>query len=171
MKQVAWVGAALLLSGAASAVVVDMHKVSKDGVGEKIGVVEIEPGPQGAKLMPDLKGLSPGAHGFHVHEKASCKPAKSKGQVTAAGAAGGHYDPQNTGKHAGPYGDGHLGDLPVLYVNADGRSVDPVLAPRIKPEQMKGRALVIHAGGDNYSDEPEKLGGGGPRVACGAVPK
>ncbi len=29
---------------------------------------------------------------------------------------------------------------------------------------------MIHAGGDNYSDTPEKLGGGGARVACGVIP-
>ena len=46
-----------------------------------------------------------------------------------------------------------------------------VLAPRIKLEQVHGRSLMIHAGGDNLSDTPEKLGGGGARVACGAIAK
>lgn len=59
----------------------------------------------------------------------------------------------------------------MLYVNAEGRATDPVLAPRIKPEQMAGRALMVHAGGDNYADEPEPLGGGGARVACGVIPE
>jgi Cu-Zn family superoxide dismutase len=171
MKQVAWMGAALLSSGIASAVTVEMYKVAKDGVGGRIGTVKIEPGPQGAKITPDLKGLSPGAHGFHLHEHGSCEPGKAGDEEKAAMAAGGHYDPEETGRHAGPYGQGHLGDLPVLYVNADNRAVDPMLAPRIEPEQMAGRALVVHAGGDNYADEPEKLGGGGARVACGVVPK
>lgn len=169
MKQVTWMGAALLLSGIASAVTVEMYKVSKDGIDGKIGTVEIEPGPQGTKITPDLQGLSPGAHGFHLHEHGSCEPGKADGEARAAMAAGGHYDPEDTGQHAGPYGQGHLGDLPVLYVNADKRAVDPMLAPRIKPEQMAGKALVVHAGGDNYADEPEKLGGGGARVACGVV--
>ncbi|MRR17699.1 MAG: superoxide dismutase [Cu-Zn] SodC1, partial [Deltaproteobacteria bacterium] len=30
-------------------------------------------------------------------------------------------------------------------------------------------SLMIHVGGDNYSDVPEKLGGGGGRLACGVV--
>lgn len=169
MKQAVWI--AMLLSGVATAADVEMHAVSDKGVGDKIGTIRIEPGPEGTKLTPDLEGLTPGAHGFHLHENGSCEPGKSNGETKAAHAAGGHFDPEKTGAHAGPYGKGHLGDLPVLYVNADGQATDPVLAPRIKPDQMAGRALVIHAGGDNYSDEPEKLGGGGERVACGVVPK
>ena len=43
------------------------------------------------------------------------------------------------------------------------------LAPRFKLSELKGHALVIHAGGDNYSDTPEKLGGGGARIACGVI--
>ena len=85
-------------------------------------------------------------------------------------AAGGHYDPAGTGRHEGPYGDGHLGDLPPLYVDGDGRATLPVLAPRLEAGDLKGRSLMIHAGGDNYADHPEKLGGGGARVACGVVP-
>ena len=85
-------------------------------------------------------------------------------------AAGGHYDPANTGKHLGPYAQGHLGDLPALYVDADGTATTPVLAPRLKLEDLAGRSIMIHAGGDNYSDSPKSLGGGGARVACGTIP-
>ena len=92
-----------------------------------------------------------------------------EGKAVAALAAGGHLDPSNTGKHEGPYGKGHLGDLPVLYVGADGKAMLPVLAPRLKVADLKGRSLMIHAGGDNYSDQPDKLGGGGARIACGVI--
>ena len=84
-------------------------------------------------------------------------------------AAGGHYDPAGTGKHKGPYEDGHLGDLPALYFDAEGKATHPVLAPRIKISDLKGHAFIIHAGGDNYRDYPKALGGGGARVACGVV--
>lgn len=171
MRRLASFAAALSLPLSAAALTVDMHAVTADGIGEKIGTVTIEADGQGSRLTPDLSGLTPGAHGFHVHEHGSCEPKEVDGKPVAAGAAGGHYDPDGTGRHAGPYGDGHLGDLPVLYVNAEGRVTDPVLAPRIKPEQMAGRALMVHAGGDNYADEPEPLGGGGARVACGVIPE
>ena len=74
------------------------------------------------------------------------------------------------GAHHGPEGDGHLGDLPVLTVQADGRGVGEAMAPRIKDaSQLKGRALVLHAGGDNYEDTPAPNGGGGDRIACGII--
>ena len=43
----------------------------------------------------------------------------------------------------------------------------PVLGPRLKLADLKGRALMVHAGGDNHADHPAPLGGGGARVACG----
>jgi Cu-Zn family superoxide dismutase len=87
-----------------------------------------------------------------------------------AGAAGGHLDPAHTGKHEGPDGAGHLGDLPVLNVAADGTATQTLTAPHIKDiGLLRNRALVIHAGADNYSDSPAPLGGGGARFACGAI--
>ncbi|MCF8053532.1 MAG: superoxide dismutase family protein [Desulfobacterales bacterium] len=105
-----------------------------------------------------------------VHENPDCGPLEKDGKRVPGLAAGGHFDPQNTGRHEGPYGDGHLGDLPPLYADEHGRATLPVLAPRIKVKDIKGRSLMIHAGGDNYSDHPAKLGGGGARIACGVVP-
>jgi Cu-Zn family superoxide dismutase len=74
------------------------------------------------------------------------------------------------GKHGYPWGDGHLGDLPPLYVGGDGVANQPVLGPRLKRADLKGRSLMIHAGGDNHADHPAPLGGGGARIVCGAVP-
>ena len=92
------------------------------------------------------------------------------GKAVAALAAGGHFDPQKTGKHLGPYADGHLGDLPAIYVTADGMANYPVLAPRLKKiSDIEGKALMVHAGGDNHSDHPQPLGGGGERFACGVI--
>lgn len=166
------IAASLLLASAAHAnetLEVDMHKVSTDGVEESIGSVSLETTDHGLLLTPSLSGLEPGVYGFHVHQNASCEPAENdEGEMTAAQAAGGHYDPEETGTHQGPYGDGHLGDLPVLTVNDDGEANLPVLAPRLSMEDMPGRALMIHEGGDTYSDEPH-LGGGGGRMACGVV--
>jgi Cu-Zn family superoxide dismutase len=89
--------------------------------------------------------------------------------MIAAGAAGGHYDPAATNVHGTPWGDGHLGDLPPLYVEANGAVNQAVLAPRLKLSDLQGRALMIHAGGDNHSDHPAALGGGGARVVCGVI--
>lgn len=149
---------------------IDIHKVSAEGVGDKIGSVVLEDSEYGLLLTPKLSDLTPGAHGFHVHENPKCEPAEDdSGEMTAAKAAGGHFDPEETGSHEGPYGEGHLGDLPVLVVNEDGEATTPVLAPRLSVDDLDGHSLMIHEGGDNYSDNPKALGGGGSRMACGTV--
>ena len=141
------------------AVVVDMFTTDS---GAAIGSVLIEDTINGGRFTPDLTGLTPGEHGFHVHENPDCGMAGQN--------AGSHYDPENTGRHEGPHGNGHLGALPRLTVAEDGTATVPVVAPRIKVSDILGRALMVHAGGDNYSDTPVPLGGGGARVACGVIP-
>ena len=149
----------------------EMHKATPTGPGEAVGTVIISDGSGGGTVKTALNGLPPGPHGFHVHQNGSCDPTTpAGGQPMPAGAAGGHYDPQNTGKHGTPWGDGHLGDLPALYVDEEGNARQPVLAPRLKKEgEIKGRSLMVHIGGDNHADHPEPLGGGGARVACGVI--
>lgn len=144
-------------------IMVPMYRVAENGQNQAIGTVTISQNKYGLLFTPHLAGLTPGMHGFHLHQNASCEHK--------AEAAGGHLDPHNTSKHLGPYSDnGHLGDLPALYVAVDGTATLPVLAPRLKDlSEVQHHALMIHAGGDNYSDSPQKLGGGGARVACGAI--
>lgn len=179
MKRVASSAAALgaalstaLFTAAASAadVRVTLKRVTADGVGETIGTVTMRDSSElGLLILPDLKGLPPGAHGFHVHTQADCSPTITDGKKTPAGAAGGHLDPDNTGRHAGPVGDGHLGDLPELLVDAGGNARMAVVAPRLQVPDVVGHALMVHEGSDNYADRPEALGGGGRRLACGEI--
>jgi Cu-Zn family superoxide dismutase len=144
--------------------------VSASGTGADIGTVTFEDSKWGLMVKPDLSGLSPGVHGFHIHMKPACGPAENEGKMAAGFAAGGHLDPATTKKHLGPYdNDGHLGDLPTLVVNAEGKANLPVLAPRLSVKDLKGHSIMIHEGGDNYSDQPKPLGGGGARIACGVI--
>lgn len=150
---------------------VELNAVTADGVGEKMGTVTISMAEDGGtSFQVSASGFQEGPHGFHVHENASCQPSQNdQGQIVPGGAAGSHWDPDNTGTHQGPDGNGHLGDLPRLTANANGDIEETVTAPRIKDmSRLAGHALMIHAGGDNYSDEPS-LGGGGARVACGVI--
>ncbi len=148
---------------------VSMNLLTDQGAGKSIGTVTVKDTQYGLLLILDLTDLTPGLHGFHVHQNPDCAAGMKDNKPMAGMAAGGHYDPAGTGKHEGPYGQGHLGDLPALYVGADGKAILPVLAPRLKTADLKGRSLMIHAGGDNYSDAPAALGGGGARAACGVI--
>ena len=148
-----------------------MNLVDAQGKATPIGAVRVIETTYGLVFAPEMTQLPPGLHGFHVHENPSCAPGLKDGAPVAALAAGGHYDPQATKRHAEPWGDGHLGDLPALYVAQDGTASYAVLAPRLKSlAELRGRSLMVHAGGDNHADHPAPLGGGGARMACGVVP-
>lgn len=172
MKYTALLPALLCLASTvhANGLVVPMQLVDEKGTTTAIGNITITESPYGLVFTPALTGLTPGIHGFHVHENPACGPKEKDGKMTAAMAAGGHYDPKATKQHGLPWGDGHLGDLPALAVNTDGTATNPVLAPRLKSlAQIKARSLMIHAGGDNHADAPAPLGGGGARMACGVI--
>ncbi|SFR44205.1 superoxide dismutase, Cu-Zn family [Marinobacter daqiaonensis] len=155
---------------AGDSIEVKVHEVSEKGTEASVGTVTLVEHDHGVLIRPELKGLEPGLHGFHLHQNPDCGPSSKDGKVTPGGAAGGHYDPKDKKSHQGPYSDdGHLGDLPALFVNGDGHATHPVLAPRLELSDFHDRAVVVHQGGDNYSDEPEALGGGGARVACGVI--
>jgi len=163
---------ATALAGAAFAAdeTVTMNAIDANGVGNSIGALELSDTNGGLRITPQLAGLPPGDHGFHVHANPNCGPGNGpNGQPAAGFAAGGHYDPANTGKHLGPSGDGHKGDVPVLTVDASGKAATAVVAPHLTVADVKGHSIMIHAGADNYSDQPLPLGGGGARIACGVA--
>ncbi len=157
------------LQAGADTATVTINSIDEQGVGADLGTVKISDTTDGLALKPELKNLSPGKHGWHIHQTPDCGPAEKDGKMAAGMAAGGHYDPATTNKHAGPKGTGHMGDLPVLVVAADGKATRGVTVARLKLADIKGRALMIHVAGDNYADEPKPLGGGGGRVACGII--
>ena len=151
--------ALLPLTTFAASVMIPMHLL--DPAHTAIGSVQAQDTAKGLQLTPRLHGLPPGVHGFHVHVKPSC--------ADEGMAAGGHLDPKHTGKHLGPYKPGHLGDLPRLLVKGNGTTKQVLLAPRLTVKDIRGPSLMIHVDGDNYSDTPKPLGGGGARLACGVI--
>ena len=169
MKHAIVLAAALVSAGAWAGSEITLNMVDEKGVGAEIGTVQATDSKYGLVLTPSLRGLPPGLHGFHVHQNPSCDAKEKDGKIVPALAAGGHFDPAGTGKHGEPWGEGHLGDLPPLYVDAAGNATQPVLAPRLKVADLAGRSLMVHAGGDNHADHPAPLGGGGARMACGVV--
>ncbi|KAB0570934.1 superoxide dismutase family protein [Brucella pituitosa] len=149
---------------------VKMYEALETGQGKEMGTVTVSQSADGLSFKADLNGMPGGEHGFHVHEKGSCAPAEQDGKMVPAQAAGGHYDPEGSKHHMGPEGHGHMGDLPLLKADADGKVSETVVAPRLKSlDEIKGRALMVHIGGDNYADQPKPLGGGGARIVCGVI--
>lgn len=158
-KQIIMGIVALCIGSIATADTVTSDVSKTDGT--SVGKIVFEDSKYGLLIKPQLTGLPPGIHGFHIHQHPDCGDHAKN--------AGAHLDPANTNKHLGPYGEGHLGDLPVLVVDNTGEANTPGLAPRLKTKDIKEHAIMIHAGGDNYSDNPP-LGGGGDRIACGKIP-
>ena len=162
-----WIGAGV---AQADSVKVPVNKITDEGVGEAIGFITFaDDGKGGVDVLVDVIGISEGEHGMHVHEKPSCAPAEKDGKKVAGLAAGGHFDPDKTAKHEGPGKYGHKGDLPAINADAKGAVSAKLHAPNLSVKDIKGRSIMIHAGGDNYSDQPALLGGGGARIACGVI--
>ena len=116
--------------------------------------------------------LTPGYHGFHVHEHANLGPVLKDGKVVVGGAAGEHLGYSGPGGHHGPCSlghGGHLGDLHALRVHPGGKVRGCSITTKITEDQVRGRPVIIHAGADNYSDEPSPNGGGGPRIIGGIL--
>ncbi|HZR81909.1 MAG TPA: superoxide dismutase family protein [Candidatus Binatia bacterium] len=108
-------------------------------------------------------------HGIHIHDGDACGSTKDKDdKMVPAGAAGPHFDPKKTGSHKGPEGEGHAGDLPNIRILQDGSGVLMTATKRLTLDQLKGRTVILHAHGDNYTDTPAN-GGSGGRIACGVI--
>ena len=141
----------------------------KNAKGEKAGVALFEQTPNGVLVTAEVSGLAPGTHAFHIHETGKCEPPFK--------TAGGHFNPGGK-KHGLKSAEGcHAGDLPNIYVGADGTAHMQFLAPGVtlKPGDKTslldadGSTLVIHAGPDDFKSDP--AGNAGDRVVCGVVAK
>ncbi|WP_052750233.1 superoxide dismutase family protein [Arsukibacterium sp. MJ3] len=154
------------LGSMSNSTTVAMDKVSADGVGENIGVITVYEDTDGVTFRFALTGFSEGEYGFHVHQNPSCEPAMNGDAMQAAGAAGGHYDPENIQLHMGPTGQGHHGDLAMLRVDNNGVQHE-VTSTRLKLSQLQNRSLVVHQQVDDYKTDP--AGNSGPRIACGVI--
>jgi Cu-Zn family superoxide dismutase len=154
----------ITLNSYAATIEIPMYLTNKSRT--PVGSITASDSTYGLIFIPHITNLeneiAAGVHGFHIHEAPSCD---NNGM-----AAKGHLDPQKTNHHYGPYNaNGHLGDLPALYVNANGTITLPVLAPRLKVKDILGHSLMIHSGSDNYADTPKPLGGGETRMVCGVI--
>jgi len=115
------------------------------------------------RMTAKVSGLTPGAHGFHVHEKGDCS-------APDASSAGGHFNPHQTSHGKAGEGTHHAGDLPSLEADANGNAELDVVLDSIAlcgDHSIVGRSLIVHADPDDYVSQP--TGNAGARVACAVI--
>ena len=116
----------------------------------------------------NIAGLTPGNHGFHIHELADF--------TNGCKSAGGHYNPHGK-NHGAPVDDErHVGDLGNILADANGVAKGSLFDRLIKlsgDTSIIGRSVMVHAGEDDCgkggNDESLKTGNAGGRVACGEI--
>jgi Cu-Zn family superoxide dismutase len=155
---------ATLIAGAAHAAPATATSELKNSTGQTVGAVTVTEAPKGVLMRVDVKGLTPGWHGMHFHDKGDC----SKADFTSAGphvhgsapAVHGLLNPAAT----------ETGDLPNIHVGADGAASAEVSSSLITLTALRdadGSAVIIHANPDDQLSQP--IGGSGARVACAVI--
>lgn len=124
------------------------------------GVLTLKQQEDGVHVTGEVMGLTPGEHGFHIHEYGDLRDPEGK-------SAGGHFNPHGT-KHGGPDDkERHPGDLGNITANEDGVAKVDAMAEGLKLHFVLGRSFVVHAGRDDLKSQPS--GDAGPRVAVGII--
>jgi Cu-Zn family superoxide dismutase len=174
--------ATLVVSGLAFAVLAASTSIKAvarvmDTKGHSLGVVTFIDAGNMTRVNFWLSGLTPGKHGVHIHAGAACGDSKdaTTGANVTLGAAGPHFDPNDTKNHGGPKiasDKGHAGDLENLVFDVNGSTFQKARTQKIKLAggalSVVGKTIIIHALEDNYTNTPAN-GGSGARVACGVI--
>lgn len=149
-----------------SRAVAQIAEVDGSGVSGSVEFVDLG---DAVEVRYNLSGLTPGAHGFHLHQTGACGPDSTG---TPAGAAGGHFNPLSSehGDPAFPATQRHAGDLGNILAEATGQAlgvrIDSVLSFE-GPTAILGKAVLVHGGEDDLTSQPS--GDAGPRVGCGVI--
>ena len=116
----------------------------------------------GVRVIASVEGLTPGKHGFHVHEKGDCS-------APDAMSAGGHFNPTGSphGAPTAPPTARHAGDLGNLEAGADGKANYDRVDSMLVYDSITGLSVLVHAGEDDYVTQPS--GNSGARVGCGVI--
>jgi len=133
--------------------------------GNKVaGTITFTEEADGVRIHAEITGLTPGKHGFHVHEFGDCSAA----DLSSAGA---HFNPTNK-PHAGPDDmQRHVGDMGNIEADASGAAkldyVDHNISLVREQSSVIGRSVVVHAKADDLKTQP--AGDSGARIACGVI--
>lgn len=127
------------------------------------GMVTFTKVTDGIRIIADVEGLSPGKHGFHIHEYGDCSAPDGT-------SAGGHFNPEDMPHGAPTDMERHVGDLGNLVADEEGRAHyerTDALISFTGTHSIIGLAVIVHAGEDDFFSQPS--GNAGPRVACGII--
>lgn len=118
---------------------------------------------EGVRVVARVEGLTPGLHGFHVHEFGDCS-------APDGASAGAHFNPAGA-QHAGPHEPlRHAGDMGNVEANPQGVAVVDYVDPQASFEgasSILGRGVIVHASADDLKTQP--TGNAGGRLACGVI--
>ncbi len=127
------------------------------------GVVKFTQLKKGIHIVATFHGLTPGKHGFHVHEYGEC--TSDDGMCT-----GGHFNPTNAPHGAPTDSNVHVGDFGNIIADADGNAQYNEINYHITlhgPHSIIGRGLIVHADPDDLHTQP--TGNSGKRIGCGVI--
>ncbi|HZT81037.1 MAG TPA: superoxide dismutase family protein [Gemmataceae bacterium] len=115
------------------------------------------------EITGEVFGLTPGKHGFHVHQWGDCSSPDAL-------STGGHFNPEGK-KHGGPHAkERHVGDLGNIVADESGKATIKITDKLITlhgAHSIIGRGLIVHAKEDDLKTDPTGEAGG--RVACGVI--
>ena len=142
-----------------------LHPTEGNKVSGTISFTEVADGVQ---IQAEITGLTPGNHGFHVHQFGDCSAASTNGSIFEYG---GHFNPTNK-PHAGPDAvERHVGDMGNIEADASGSAkldyLDHHISVANDKESVIGRSVVVHVKADDLKSQP--AGDSGARVACGVI--
>jgi len=127
------------------------------------GVITFTKTDKGIEVVADVQGLTPGKHGFHIHECGDCSSPDGN-------SAGGHFNPAMK-SHGGPMDSmRHEGDMGNLTADGSGKAHLEYLDTDLSFEgknSIIGRGIIVHTGEDDLKSQP--VGNAGARAACGVI--
>jgi Cu-Zn family superoxide dismutase len=137
-----------------------LHSTSGSSV---TGTVTFTASGDSVKVVADISGLTPGKHGFHIHEFGDCSSTDGK-------SAGGHFNPTNHQHGAPDAADRHEGDLGNIEADASGKvhlDITDKVLKMTGSESIIGHAVIVHEKADDLKTQP--TGDAGGRLACGVI--
>ena len=124
------------------------------------GVIHLKQKDGQVSITGKVKGLTPGKHGFHIHQY---------GDLSAddGSSAGGHYAPEGH-EHGGPHkAQHHAGDLGNIVADENGVAMIDKQSDDFELSDVIGRAFVVHAGTDDLTSQPS--GDAGARAGLAVI--